>query len=340
MGEWKVHNSPFDNTNLFQNVTAVTTTLDPPFLNKLAKLIPADIFPFTSSTLPADYPHTTSFHFTSFMMVDPTFFQVAKCLHEIVIDDQCNSVGTSFILEDMDSLKSVTIGNNCLNHQNCRSFILTNLPLLKTVVIGSQSFESVTDVKITHLPSLNTIEIGRNTFTETNKSNTASARLDTLPQLQKLIFKSQSFLHYPAPLLTALPSLQTLFFGQDCFGGSPQHPVFLLTGLTALKMVEFGANSFRSYSFCTIQSLPSLDSVSLGTQSFGQSSENGGLVISSCNQLRLISMATSCFPNAHALLLESTSKTLTIYCRFGSIADLDIRRFGGVRELHFVYSIE
>ena len=318
----------------------VTTTLDPPFLNKLAKLIPADIFPFTPSTSPVDYPYITSFHLTSFMMADPSFFQVAKCLHEIVIDDQCNSIGTSFILEDMDSLKSVTIGSNCLNHQSCCSFILTNLPLLKTVVIGPQSFGSVTDVKITHLPSLSTIDIGRNTFTETNKSKTASVRFDTLPQLQKLIFGSQSFLHYPAPLLVQLPSLQTLLFGKDCFGGSPQYPVFLLTGLTALKMVEFGANSFCSYSSCTIQSLPSLDSVSFGTLSFGQTSENGGLMVSSCHQLRLISMAISCFPNAHALLLESTNKAFIVYRRFGSIANLDIRSFRGVQELHLVYPIE
>ena len=340
LGEWKVQNSPFDNPNLFQNVLTVTTTLNPSFLNKLARLIPADIFPFTSTTSCEEYPYITSFHLTSFMKVDPTFFQAAKCLQQIVIDDKYDSIGASFILEDMNNLKSVTIGTNCLNHQSCQSFVLTNLPLLKTVVIGSQSFGNVRDVKITDLQSLSTIEIGRNTFSYANTSKTASVQLNALPQLHVLAFENQSFMHYPAPVLTQLPELQSLCFGDDCFGGSSDHSVFLLTGLTALKTVKFGMNSFYLYSHCAIQSLSSLDSISFGMLSFGQSDGDGGLIVKSCNQLRLIDMSVNCFHYACALLFEGMSMILTVYRRFGSVANLDIRSLGSVQKLHVVYPIE
>ena len=100
-------------------------------------------------------------------------------------------------LSNLINLKRIVIGNNCLG--NTRSFELSELNALESVVIGKVSFT-----------------IAKNSPLDSERSD-GSFRIVNCPNLKSLQFGDQSFSDYRSFELTNLPSLQSIEIGEMCF---------------------------------------------------------------------------------------------------------------------------
>ena len=85
--------------------------------------------------------------------------------------------------------------------------------------------------------------------------------------------------------------------------------MFVLSNFPSLAMATFGKGSFGAYGGCSIQSLPSLQTVIFENSTFATWDEEedelcNSLVIRSCSKLQSLNLHASCFPNACNLVLE------------------------------------
>ena len=305
--------SSLSNPSLFQNVTSVNGDLNADCKYLLAKHHQFDLFPltlsktadihsgryFTSITIEAtvsEYPET---------LADLPFLQ-----HITIASDSCKN-GTEFIIQNMKRLRSISVGRNCFTQCTAR-FILTDLPLLKSLKIGSNSFVYVRQVTMMNLSSLSQIKIGTACLQGIPQNSVVvEATLSNFPRLTKLKFGDSSFKYFSTPKLQSFPSLVQLSFGQNCFGGKPSHPMFVVSDFPSLENVKFGKGSFGNYGGCSIQSLPVLQTVTFEKSTFAALNEEDdedelchSLVIRSCSMLQSLKLHATCFPNACNFVLE------------------------------------
>ena len=70
------------------------------------------------------------------------------------------------ILQGSNEITNLVIGTNACPFENVAAFDLSVYPKLKTLKIGSESFEYVNVFNITGLSELESVEIGKNSFTK------------------------------------------------------------------------------------------------------------------------------------------------------------------------------
>ena len=227
-------------------------------------------------------------------------------LQQITIASGSCRNGTIFDIQNMKRLRSISIGKDCFTL--CISqLILSNLPLLESFELGSNSFLHVQHMTMMNMEKLSRIEFGTSCLQGVLQDcEDIEATFCNLPSLTKLEFPNFSFKHFSYPKLQSLPALLQLSFGQECFGGIPSHPIFGLSDFPSLTTATFGKGCFGKHGGCSIQSLPSLQTVIFENNSFASQADEvcNGLIIRSCPKLELLDLHATCFPNASNLVLE------------------------------------
>ena len=132
------------------------------------------------------------------------------------------------ILEGSNEITTLNIGSRVCPFENATVFDLSVYPKLKTLKIGSESFEFIEELKLIGLSELESVEIGKNSFTKYK---------DTL------IISGNPNRHF---YLKNCPKLKSLKIGSFSFS---DYTVFEIENVDALEAIEMGDLEMSSYSF-------------------------------------------------------------------------------------------
>ena len=133
------------------------------------------------------------------------------------------------LLKLMESSNTLIIPNVIFNGNNIASFNISNIGVLKSIVIGDRCFGKVRVFELDRLDELESVVIGSWSFMIDNIERTdGSYRIVNCPKLKSIQIGYKSFLDYHSFELSNLPSLQSIDMGENCFYYAPS---FSLTGL-------------------------------------------------------------------------------------------------------------
>ena len=132
------------------------------------------------------------------------------------------------ILEGSNEITTLNIGSRVCPFENATVFDLSVYPKLKTLKIGSDSFEYVEELKLIGLSELESVEIGKNSFTKYKDTYHITADPNR---------------HF---YLKNCPKLKSLKMGRYSFS---DYSVFEIENVDALEAIEMGDLNEYSYSF-------------------------------------------------------------------------------------------
>ena len=132
------------------------------------------------------------------------------------------------ILEGSNEITTLNIGSRVCPFENATVFDLSVYPKLKTLKIGSDSFEYVEELKLIGLSELESVEIGKNSFTKYKDTYHITADPNR---------------HF---YLKNCPKLKSLKIGSFSFS---DYTVFEIENVDALEAIEMGDLNEYSYSF-------------------------------------------------------------------------------------------
>ena len=135
-----------------------------------------------------------------------------------------------------NSSNTMIIPNGYFNGNSIASFNISNIGVLKSIVIGDNCFGKVRVFDLNGLSELESVVIGQKSFTYAktreeiwNKVRTdGTYRIVNCPKLKSIQIGYISFGDYRSFELNNLPSLQSIDMGHRCFYYAP---IFSLTGL-------------------------------------------------------------------------------------------------------------
>ena len=132
------------------------------------------------------------------------------------------------LLKLTESSNTMIIPNGYFNGNNIASFNISNIGVLKSIVIGDNCFGKVRVFDLDGLSELESVVIGKNSFRIDYKERSdGSYRIVNSPKLKSIQIGDTSFEDYHSFELNNLPSLQSIDIGRECFRYAP----FSLTGL-------------------------------------------------------------------------------------------------------------
>ena len=121
------------------------------------------------------------------------------------------------ILEGSNEITTLNIGSRVCPFENATVFDLSVYPKLKTLKIGSDSFEYVEELKLIGLSELESVEIGKNSFTQCkggyDNDPNRHFYLKNCPKLKSLKIGSYSFSDYRVCEIENVPALETVEIG-------------------------------------------------------------------------------------------------------------------------------
>ena len=159
----------------------------------------------------------SSFEFNQILQSSDQSFVLKKYARRVIMEDsscQCVSIASS-AFSVCSKLQLISIGSCCL--QSSSSLILTNMPVLRTVLIKSKCF----------IPEK---ETGYGEF-----------RVWNCPQLISLTIESSCFSDIKTIELSRLSNMVSFKIGSDCFHNCSS---FSLSQCEMLEYLEFPENSF------------------------------------------------------------------------------------------------
>ena len=128
----------------------------------------------------------------------------------------------------MDSSNTMIIQNGLFNGNNIATFNISNIGLLKSIVIGDNCFGKARVFDLDGLSELESVEIGQKSFRISySERSDGSYRIVNCPKLKSIQIGDGSFSDYHSFELNNLP-LQSIDIGSNCFSYAPS---FSLTGL-------------------------------------------------------------------------------------------------------------
>ena len=121
------------------------------------------------------------------------------------------------ILEGSNEITTLNIGSRVCPFENATVFDLSVYPKLKTLKIGSESFEYVNVFNITGLSELESVEIGNSSFTQYKKGygNDPNRHfyLKNCPKLKSLKMGHHSFMDYTVCEIENVDALEVIEIG-------------------------------------------------------------------------------------------------------------------------------
>ena len=133
------------------------------------------------------------------------------------------------LLKLTESSNTMIIPNGYFNGNNIASFNISNNGVLKSIMIGDNSYGKVRVFDLDGLSELASVVIGQYSFRiSSSERNDGSYRIVNCPKLKSIQIGDESFSDYHSFELNNLPSLQSIDIGYWCFHYAPS---FSLTGL-------------------------------------------------------------------------------------------------------------
>ena len=190
-----------------------------------------------------------------------------------------------------EDVTDIYVSSNRCNSEDFTVLDLTRFKDLMSIDIGSNSFSYVKELKVTGLRNLERVKIGSNSFSKVqgsfvlrdcrslNELRVADGAfnlfsvltLDSLPALELIDIGDECFNHVKTFRVSGMNSLERLVVGDNSF--EETEGSFYLTNCQRLKELVIGFQSFPSfYSTLRIDSVPSLETISLGGNNFGPTS--------------------------------------------------------------------
>ena len=175
------------------------------------------------------------------------------------------------LLKLTESSNTMIIPNGYFNGNSVTSFNISNNGVLKSIVIGDNSYGKVREFDLDGLSELESVVIGESFRIDDKERIDGSYRVANCPKLKFIQIGGNAFPDYNTLELNNLPSLQSISIGNNCFG---KVRVFELEGLNELESVVIGGGSFRisdkerndgSY---RVANCPKLKSIQIGEVSF------------------------------------------------------------------------
>ena len=123
------------------------------------------------------------------------------------------------ILKGSDTITNLVIGTNACPFENATVFDLSVYPKLKTLKIGSESFEFIEELKLIGLSELESVEIGKNSFTkymngyDIKPDPNRHFYLKNCPKLKSLKIGSYSFSDYTVIEIENVDVLEVIEMG-------------------------------------------------------------------------------------------------------------------------------
>ena len=128
-----------------------------------------------------------------------------------------------------NSSNTMIIQNGYFNGNSIASFNISNIGVLKSIVIGDNCFGKVRVFELDRLDELESVVIGQQSFKiSSSERSDGSYRIVNCPKLKSIQISIDSFSDYHSFELNNLPSLQSIDIGWYCFRYAPS---FSLTGL-------------------------------------------------------------------------------------------------------------
>ena len=128
-----------------------------------------------------------------------------------------------------NSSNTMIIPNGYFNGNSIATFNISNIGVLKSIVIGNSCFDKVRVFELDGLCELESVVIGRYSFRiGSSERSDGSYRIVNCPKLKSIQIAEESFYDYHSFELNNLPSLQSIVIDSWCFRYAPS---FSLTGL-------------------------------------------------------------------------------------------------------------
>ena len=137
---------------------------------------------------------------------------------------------------------------------------LSRYPKLKTLTIGSLSYENVNVTKFIGMSELESVVIGSSSFSETENGQ---FYVKNCPKLKSLKIGSSSFFKYNVFEIENVDALEEIEIGSGCFGGS-ENGQFYLKSCPKLKSLKIGSSSFFKYNVFEIENVDALEEIEIG----------------------------------------------------------------------------
>ena len=134
------------------------------------------------------------------------------------------------LLKLTESSNTMIIPNGYFNGNNIASFNISNIGVLKSIVIGDNCFGKVRVFELDGLSELESVVIGQHSFRISSRERSdGDYRIVNCPKLASIRIGYESIQDYHSFELRNLPSLHSIDFSDRCFNWVP---LFSLTGLT------------------------------------------------------------------------------------------------------------
>ena len=128
-----------------------------------------------------------------------------------------------------NSSNTMIIPNGYFNGNSIATFNISNIGVLKSIVIGDNCFGKVRVFELDGLSELESVVIGQKSFRiGSSERSDGSCRIVNCPKLKSIQIGYRSLEDYQSIELNNLPSLQSIDMGEQSFYWTP---LFSLTGL-------------------------------------------------------------------------------------------------------------
>ena len=167
-------------------------------------------------------------------------------------------------------LKRIEIGNKCF--KSFREFVLDGLESLESVNIGEDCFRvgylkrSDGLLRISNCPNICQLKIGQGSFRDYQ-----SIELLNLSSMRTIKFEKKYFKHVRRFVIDGLEKLESVNIGERCFWMEKEENASgncQITNCPNLRQIEIGNKSFRNYKSFEIANVNSLQSVVIGNSCF------------------------------------------------------------------------
>lgn len=220
----------------------------------------------------------------------------------IVLDHHCNSTIFPVLdLSEFSELQYVNIG--AFSFTNVNSVIIRGLKSLKRVIVGNTAFSLRSgNLTIADCPSLTKVTVGEDAFRDFDQLT-----LSQVPSLETLSLGDGSFTAGNELVVEDLRSLKEVTVGAEAF--SKKSGRFVVRNCPAVKLLQFGVDSFALFSAITIENAPALESLSFGNSTFTQA---GDLTLAGLDALRTITVDDHAFGEGNGTLTVRNCPALRV----------------------------
>lgn len=233
----------------------------------------------------------------------------------ITLGNSFDTGTADFCLSGLEWLELLKIDTDAFAREGkARKFVLAQLPSLRSVAIGNNSFLHFSVCRLNgadgivpsrvELPSLETLSIGSYCFSK-SEADACLLELNSLPRLQTLSFASHCFHHFNDVCLQFLPQLKTLSFDAFCFNGKWSTARTLdLTLFPRLETFSCASPSLFYFTGVSFSNHPTLREVTIDSNCFNKAIEWDFAAINT-PQLASLKVSGDSFYNCRSFTIKS-----------------------------------